>query len=444
MKAYLVTLGCPKNTVDSEAAMTLLEKAGCTLTADPRTADIAFVNACSFLDASWQETVEETKKLDRLMRGDGKSKLVLMGCLPLHRQIDLEKTMPWVDHFLPSGAQVELPHLIEQLRSDGSVTEKTIPVSQRNPFAGYESRNILTPGHTAYVKIAEGCNRRCTFCAIPAIRGPLICRPVASILQEVDHLLSTGVKEVTLIAQDILAYRDGIRRLPDLVDEITGSGMEWIRIFYTHPASLTMDIVRRLFEHEAVCRYLELPIQHASNPILERMGRSHTIERLEKLLTNLYGEFPEIVVRSEVLVGFPGETDDDFDQLKEFVASARFASLGVFPFSCEPGTAAASAGNRVPDEVITERAAEIAAIQEAVSFGFHGTFQDQILRVLVDRKVDEPEGLFEDCHHAGRFYGQAYEIDGEVYLKGGEVPIGEWVSARIVETDMYDLKGEIV
>jgi ribosomal protein S12 methylthiotransferase len=444
MKAYLVTLGCPKNTVDSEAAIAMLETSGCTLTADAREADVAFVNGCSFLEAAWQETMEETRKLSQLMRKNRKSKLVLMGCLPVHRRLDYGKLMPWVDHFLPSGAQAELPRLIDQLRRDGSGAARVIPVTRRKPFAGYEDRHLLTPSHTAYVKIAEGCDRQCTFCAIPKIRGPQICRSPSSILREIDRLLSRGVREVTLIAQDILAYRNRDKRLPDLVDEIARTGIEWIRIFYTHPASLTMEIVRRLFEHETVCRYLEMPVQHASNPLLERMNRSHNVERIEKLLADLYSEFPEAVVRSEVLVGFPGETEEDFDRLKEFISSAHFASLGIFPFSSEPGTRAASAGNPVPEELIAERVAEISAAQEVVSFGFHAAFQGKILQILVDRKLDDREGIFEGCLYAGRFYGQAYEIDGEVYLTGNQAPIGEWITARITDTDIYDLKGEIL
>lgn len=444
MKAYLVTLGCPKNTVDSEAAVAILEKAGCTMTADPDSAEVVFVNGCSFLEASWRETVEETRRLSRLMKGDGKKKLVLMGCLPVHRQMDLGSVLPWVDHFLPSGAQAELPRLIDRLKGGGCGIQRMVPVARRDPFAGYEDRRLLTPNHTAYVKIAEGCDRSCTFCAIPDIRGPLICRTSSSILREVEGLISRGVKEVTLIAQDILAYRSGGKKFPDLVDDIAGTGIEWIRIFYTHPASLTMDIVRRLFEHDAVCRYLEMPVQHASDRILERMGRSHNVERMEKLLSGLYAEYPDVVVRSEVLVGFPGETEEDFERLKEFVATARFASLGVFPFSPEPGTMAASSGSRVPDDLIAQRVAEIASLQEAVSFGFHAAFAGKILRILVDRKLADEEGIFEGCRYAGRFYGQAYEIDGEVYLSGGDVSPGNWITARIVDTDIHDLKGEIV
>ncbi len=444
MKAYLVTLGCPKNTVDSEAAMAILENAGCTMTADPDSADVVFVNGCSFLEASWWETVEETRRLSSLMKGDGKKKLVLMGCLPVHRQLDFRSVLPWVDYFLPSGAQAELPRLIDRLKGGGRTIQRMVPVARRDPFAGYEDRRLLTPNHTAYVKIAEGCDRGCTFCAIPKIRGPLICRIPSSILREVEELVSRGVKEVTLIAQDILAYRSGGKKFPDLVDEIAGTGIEWIRIFYTHPASLTMDIVRRLFEHDAVCRYLEMPVQHASDPILERMGRSHNMERIEKLLSSLYTEYPDVVVRSEMLVGFPGETEEDFERLKEFVAAARFASLGVFPFSPEPGTLAASSGNRVPDGLIAERVAEITSLQEAVSFGFHAAFAGKTLRILVDRKLADEEGIFEGCRYAGRFYGQAYEIDGEVYLSGGDVSTGGWATARIVDTDIHDLKGEIV
>ncbi|MFH1755636.1 MAG: 30S ribosomal protein S12 methylthiotransferase RimO [Candidatus Latescibacterota bacterium] len=443
MKACVVTMGCPKNTVDSEAAITILEQAGCTMTADPRAADVVFVNSCSFLDAAWQETVEETRRISSLLQADCGKKLVLMGCLPVHRQIDLETTLPWVDHFLPSGAHAEIPRLLEQVQPGIEQGDKLIHAKRRDPFAGYENRRLLTPGHTAYVKVAEGCDRRCTFCAIPVIRGPLVCRSPSSILREVDVLLSKGVKEITLLAQDILAYHSQGKRLPDLVDDIAASGMNWIRIFYMHPASLTMDIIRRLFANRSVCRYLEMPVQHASNALLARMGRSHNVERLERLISALRKEYPDAVVRSEAIVGFPGETEEDFDKLKEFALFARFASLGVFPYSSEAGTEAASAKDTVPRDIIAQRVAELGEVQEAISFDFHSKYIGTSLRVLVDRELEAEEGIFAGSRYAGRFYGQAYEIDGEVYLAAPQAPVGDWVTARIVDSDIYDLNGEI-
>ncbi len=437
-------MGCPKNTVDAEAAISLLRRAGCAMTPDPKSADFLVVNSCSFLDAAWRETVEQVRFLSRFKQRNGKKKLVLMGCLPVHRNENLEEILPWVDFFLPSGAHAELPRLVERERTNRHAVGDNKSVGRWDPFAAFENRDLLTPPHTAYVKIAEGCDRKCSFCAIPAIRGPFRSRSPASILREIENLLERKVKEITLLSQDILSYRyDGVN-FPDLLEQIVGTGVDWIRIFYLHPASLTLATVRRLFEHKSVCRYLEIPFQHASDTILTRMRRSHDRRRLEKLFSGLRSEFPDAVIRSEAIVGFPGETEKDFEILKEFVAKARFYSLGIFPFSPEPGTEAASFENLVPEEIAADRAAELASGQEAVSFDFSSGYLGKSLPVLVDREIRSEECIFENCDFAGRFYGQALEIDGEVYLKGTGIAPGDFITVRIVDTDIYDLKGEMV
>ncbi|NIM19483.1 MAG: 30S ribosomal protein S12 methylthiotransferase RimO [Candidatus Latescibacteria bacterium] len=443
-RAHIISLGCPKNTVDAEAAISLLRRSGCTITSDPRAADILLVNSCSFLDAAWRETLEETERLFHLKRSNGNKKLILMGCLPVHRYNNLEQSLPWVDHIIPSGAHALLPQLIEEWRSSSSKAT-TCPVDGiYDPFAAYESRDLLTPAHTAYVKVAEGCDRSCSFCAIPVIRGPLSCRRPESILREIEGLLRKGVKEITLIAQDILSYCSSGMKFPDLVTEIVETGVEWIRIFYLHPATLTLETVGRLFERDSVCRYLEVPFQHVSDELLHKMKRSHSRVALEALLSGIHREFPDAVIRSEAIVGFPGETESDFEKLKDFVASGWFASLGIFQFSSEPGTEAARLGDHVPKETVEERTAELSAVQEAASFDFHSRFIGKVLRVLVDRAVSNDEGVFDECDFAGRFYGQAYETDGEVYLKGKNLIPGDFVMARILDAGIYDLMGEVV
>lgn len=435
MKTYVVTLGCPKNLVDTEASMSLLQGTGCTMVQDPHEAELLIVSACSFLDAAWQETVEEIERMSAVKRSGGQ-KLIVMGCLPKHRNDDLPAELPAVDHFLPAGGQYRLPAIVDAWRGL-EVSELDV-----DRFAGYENRALLTPGHTAYVKIAEGCSRRCSFCAIPKIRGRMVSRPVASVVREVHNLVDRGVKEVSLLAQDITSYRDGERRLPDLVAAIAGTGVEWIRIFYVHPGSLTIDLARRLFEHPNVCRYLEAPIQHASDSLLRRMRRPYTRAHLERLFTGLRDEFPDLRVRSEVIVGFPGETEDDFRELLDFVEWAEFASLGVFTYSPEQSTAAATLEPTVPDGVKLERASELSSHQEAIAFGLHSAERGMLRRVLVDRNLDDggPRGF----QFAGRYYGQALEVDGEIWLKGERIEVGQFVDARITDADSLDLRAEVV
>lgn len=441
MKAHLVTLGCPKNLVDSEATLSVLRRSGCEITNDPARADVLLVSACSFLDSSWRETVEETERLARYKRGGGK-KLVLMGCLPKHRGEDLEASLPWVDHFLPTGAHARLPEMVAAWRGDG-VLVRTLERGDVDRFADFETRELLTPPHTAYVKVAEGCNRKCTFCAIPTIRGRQVSRTADSIVREVDTLVGRGVREVTLLAQDIVSYRDGASHFSHLVDRIAQTGVEWIRIFYVHPAGLGVEHIAPLFAHPSVCRYLEMPIQHSSSRLLERMRRSYDRGHVERLLHDIRASFPDVVIRSEAIVGFPGETDGEFEDLKAFVRDFAFDSLGVFPYSPEPGTDAAGFADAVDADLTRERATELSAVQEAASFDARARFKDRVLRVLVDREADAGEGAFGDCARAGRFYGQALDIDGEVYLSGA-ANVGEFVDALVVETDVFDLRAEVI
>jgi ribosomal protein S12 methylthiotransferase len=362
-----------------------------------------------------------------------------MGCLPKHRGEDLEASLPWVDHFLPTGAHARLPEMVTAWRAQ-SPAVRTISRGEDSRFTAFEARELLTAAHTAYVKVAEGCNRKCTFCAIPIIRGRQESRPADSIVREVDAMVARGVREVTLLAQDIVSYRDPAgTRFHELVARIAGTGVEWIRIFYIHPAGLTLDYIARVFEHPQVCRYLEMPIQHASTRLLEAMQRSYTHEHVAGLVTGIRSAFPDAVIRSEIIVGFPGETDEEFEDTKALVGDFQFDSLGVFPYSPEPGTKAASFGAAVPAAVIADRASELAAVQEAASFAARARFRGKVLRVLVDR--EDRDGA--TARWAGRFYGQALEIDGEVYL-AGNARVGEFVEARVTETDVFDLYARVV
>jgi len=439
MKAYIVTLGCPKNLVDSEATASVLRRSGCDVTGDPAAADVLLVGACSFLDSSWRETVEETRKLSRYKRGAKKKRLVLMGCLPKHRAENLESDLPWVDHFLPTGAHARLKEMMDAWEHDTPVA-RMLALGDADRFAEFETRELLTATHTAYVKVAEGCNRKCTFCAIPLIRGRQVSRSADSIVREVDNLVARGVKEVTLLAQDIITYRDGTTRFSDLVNRIAATGVDWVRIFYLHPAGLEMRHIEPLFEHPSVCRYLEMPVQHSSSRILERMQRSYDRAHIEKLMAGIRNAFPDVVIRSEVIVGFPGETDAEFDELKAFLGEFTFDSLGVFPYSPEPGTRAPELDGQLHPELIRERATEVTELQEALSFAARSRFQGATLRVLIDRELDADES---GAGHAGRFYGQAPDIDGEVFVTG-DARLGEFAEVRVTETDVFDLSGEVI
>ncbi len=453
LKVYISTMGCPKNLVDSEASAAVLERAGCRVTPDPHGADVLMVGACSFLETSWQETVEEVERLAEFKHeaGGGKRtgpRLVLMGCLPRHRDEDLEKTLPDVDLFLPTGGHEMLKELAAEWRQSTdpggapAPDHRLLDGAGTDRFAAFENRVLFTPSHTAYVKIAEGCNRKCAFCAIPTIRGRQVTRPVASIVREVEGLVGRGVKEITLLAQDIVTYRDGRTGLNGLVDEIVKTGIDWVRIFYLHPSGLNLEIVKKLFGHPSVVRYLEVPVQHCSDVVLARMRRSHNRGDLEKLLRGIRGEFPDVVVRSEVIAGFPGETDEQFEELVHFIEEFEFDSLGIFPYSSELGTEASKFTDAVPEPLIHQRVDELTQVQEAVSFGVQSRHIGQVYPVLIDRLCgtdEEPGGGY-----AGRFYGQALDIDGEVYVESENLSVGEFAQVEITESGLFDMKGTVV
>jgi ribosomal protein S12 methylthiotransferase len=445
MRVYLVTMGCPKNLVDSEAAVTLLRRSGCTTVDDPARADLLVVNACSFLDSSWRETVGEVERL-AAFKGAGK-RLVLMGCLPRHRGEDLEATLPDVDTFLPTGGHGKLPELIESWRA-GVPMRRCIDVEGLDRFTGFEGRDLLTPPHSAYVKVAEGCNRACSFCAIPVIRGRAQARSVDAVTREVESLLERGVKEVSLLAQDVVAYSDAGKKLPDLVASVAATGVEWVRIYYFHPAGIDVEYLARLFDHPGVVPYLEMPVQHGASSVLRRMRRSHDRPHLERLLGDIRRALPELVIRSEVIVGFPGENEREFGELKELIAQFQFDSLGIFPYSREPGTEAGDMDGHLPPELIRARHEELSSLQEALSFGARARFLGTRQRVLIDREVEDPrEGGADGCRLAGRFYGQAPEVDGEVFVAVDETTqgrVGEFVDVEIVDAGAYDLVGRVL
>jgi ribosomal protein S12 methylthiotransferase len=289
------------------------------------------------------------------------------------------------------------------------------------------------------VKVAEGCNRRCSFCAIPKIRGRHEMRPVPDIVGEVEGLVDRGVREVTLLSQDLVSYGSGGSDFADLVEEVVKTGVDWIRLFYLHPAGLSLRRVERLFRHESVVRYLEMPIQHVSDRLLERMRRSHDRKRIENLIADVRRAFPGTVIRSEVIVGFPGETDDEFEELVEFVNEIRFDSLGIFIYSPERGTEAAGFPDAVGEEVARHRAGELNSVQEAVSFGVQAARVGNTFDVLVDRRCGPEEHAGGAV--AGRFYGQAPEIDGEVFVAKGAAGVGEFVRVQITDCGVFDLTG---
>jgi len=427
-RVNVVTMGCSKNLVDSEVLLNQLERGKFEVVHDSSETgfDAVFVNTCGFIHDAKQESIDmildyaEAKK-----RGDI-GKLFVMGCLSERYQKDLETEIPEVDRYF---GKFDMKAMVDELK----VTYQ--------PEYIYE-RKITTPSHFAYLKIAEGCNRSCAFCAIPQMTGKHQSRTLESLVKEARYLAKKGVKEILLISQELSSYGVDIygkNQLPKLIEQISEiEGIEWIRLHYLYPTKFPYEILPIMRENPKVCKYLDMPLQHIANPVLKRMMRHVTREETEALINRIKDEVPGVILRTTMLVGFPGETDDDFVELKQFVRETKFEKLGVFPYSHEEGTYAAKRfSDDVPEEVKQARADEIMEIQQQVSAELNREKIGQVLNVIIDRK--------EDDFYIGRTEFDSPEVDGEVLVTSEtELEKGEFVQVKITGAEDYDLYGTII
>lgn len=450
-RVYLDSLGCAKNLVDSEAALGLLgEAGGWERCATPEDADVLVVNTCGFLDAAREESVERILELASLKGRARPRLLAVLGCLVARAAGELEETIPEVDVWLPAGEHGRLPQALaerwENLPAAASRSATDRSGSGRAPigaFAGFGSRVLLTPPHTAYLKISEGCSNACTFCSIPLMRGLQRSRPIDDIVAEAQRLAARGVREVHLVAQDLTHYGFDLPVRRDLLDLVGAlaevEGLEWIRLLYAHPAHLSGRLQRGLFRVPKVTRYLDMPIQHVSARLLAAMHRSHSPRRLRDQVDWLRANVPGIALRSTVLVGFPGETERDFAALVRFLEEVRYDRLGVFTYSREPGTAAyelerrpraSTAMRRM--QIVTELQMHVAGERAAARIGTR-------TRVLIDAPVGGDESpLAAGAVVQGRSEAEALDIDGSIYVEAGDLPPEALVPGRFVDVEILD------
>lgn len=437
----MVSLGCPKNLVDAEVMLGCLAKDQYEITTDEHDADIIIVNTCSFIKEAKQESIDTILDLaDRKQDGNCKL-LVVTGCLPQRYQEELAKELPEVDIFVGTGDYPRIAEIIaekrqsdEQLRYVGDpnfVYDETLP------------RLKSSPAYTAYLKIAEGCSNCCSYCVIPSLRGAFRSRPLDSLLQEARELVASGVKEVNLIAQDVTAYgRDlpGRPSLETLIKELAAlDGLQWIRLLYAYPDGITNSLIQTIKEEEKVCKYLDIPIQHISDPVLKRMNRRSSEAEIRALIEKLREEIPDIALRTSLIVGFPGETEEDFRKLLHYVEEVQFDRLGVFCYSREEGTPAAEMPDQVSERLKRERHKKLMRAQARVSFKRNRRLIDTTEQVIVEGLSDETDLLLK-----GRSSRQAPDIDGQVYITAGSANVGDIVTLRITDSSDYDLIGEIV
>lgn len=436
-KVGLISLGCPKNLVDSEVMLGLLQKEGYELINDAKKADVMIINTCAFIQDAENESVETIVNVGRL-KGAGKlKKLIVTGCFPQKYKEDLEKDLPEVDHFVGTG---EFQRIAEFVRLQEDLPVVRSVIDQPEYLYDYATPRISTlPPHTAYVKIAEGCSRPCAFCIIPRLRGRGRSRSVDSIATEVRQLVGKGVYEVTLIAQDLTAYGLDLGSNSDLEkllrELIQIDGLRWIRLMYNYPQHFTDSLIDLIAESDKICNYIDLPLQHIDDQVLKSMRRKVTEQETRDLLGKLRERIPNLTLRTTLLVGFPGETDQQFEKLLTFVREMEFDRLGVFTYSNEEGTAASNLPNHVDLEVSNNRRDQVMILQQEIALSKNRSCVGQEMEVLVDRAFHRAGGYT----HVGRSQGHAIDIDGEIYVRGKGLVAGEFAHVKIIDSSEYDL-----
>ncbi|KNZ69363.1 MiaB-like tRNA modifying enzyme YliG [Thermincola ferriacetica] len=438
LKVGFTSLGCNKNLVDTEVMMGLLAEAGFKIVEEEKSADILIVNTCGFIDEAKEESINAVLELARYKEEGNCKALIVAGCLAQRYKDELLKEMPEIDGIIGTG---EIDKIVQVVRDAAAGMRPELVTDREFIYDHTLPRWQSTPPYTAYVKIAEGCDNRCSYCAIPGIRGGYRSRPKESILQEVNDLVRRGVKEVILIAQDTTRYGTDIYgryALTELIQEIASLPVHWIRILYAYPTRITDDLIQIIRGEPKVCKYLDMPIQHVDKDIIKAMNRQGDREEIMKLINRLRKEVPGITLRTTLIVGFPGETEAQFQNLLEFVREAKFDRLGVFTYSREESTPAGMLANQVPEEVKIKRRDIIMREQQKISLQKNRQKIGSTILVMVEGiSADNPE------IYVGRSDADAPEIDGLVYFSGPALNPGDIVQVKITDASEYDLIGEV-
>lgn len=445
MKIGVVSLGCPKNLVDSETMLGLIHEEKYEITNDPSEAEIIIVNTCGFIESAKEESINTILQMAEYKKSGSCKYIIVTGCLSQRYAEELFNELPEADAIAGVEVYDEIGSIIKRVMNG----ERFIMLERSKPDVIYTSKEtflpriLTTPSYTAYLKIAEGCDNCCSYCAIPKIRGPYRSKPMEQVLKEAKALADNGVKELIVVAQDTTRYGEdlpgGKLLLADLLKELNKiESLKWIRVMYCNPNNFTDELIETFASLDKVCKYVDLPLQHASNRLLASMNRYDTREEVETLLAKLRKRIPGIVIRTTFIVGFPGETDADFEELKEFVEQQRFENAGVFAYSQEEGTVAGAMPNQIPDEIKQERYHELMALQAQISEEIHKDTEGQTLEVLVEGIEEDGSGL-----HYGRSYREAPDIDGLVFIENpGDIKPGCFVKVNILQGFTYESVGE--
>ena len=433
MNVGFLSLGCSKNLVDTEMTIGLFRKNNYKIVSNPEDADIIVINTCGFIEPAKQEAINTILEMAEYKKKRCKY-LIVMGCLVQRYKDDLEKLMPEVDLFIKYK---DYDNIWEQI-------ESVIGKQQNNMCTLEFSERVVTTGQNfAYLRIAEGCSNRCTYCAIPYIRGEFVSRKIEDVLEEANNLVKQGYKELIIIAQDTSKYGIDIYgepKLAELLEKVSKiDGVKWVRFLYTYPESITDELIKVVKENDKICKYFDIPIQHISNSVLKRMNRKSNGESIRNLIKKIRKEIPNVIIRTTVMVGFPGETDEDFNELYEFIKWAKFDRMGAFSYSKEDGTPAEKLDNQIHHMTKRSRYNKIMKLQQEIS--------DEVMKKQIGKKL---EVLIEDVSFDGKYYigrskNEVPDIDGVIFVKKSEDElIDKFVEVEIVESRDYDLIGKLI
>lgn len=440
-KYAVISLGCPKNLVDTEQMLGRLDEDGYAMVDSVDSADFVVVNTCGFIDSARDESLEAIDEMLELKRRGQIRNVVVTGCLAERQQGKLLESRPEIDAMVGVFGRNEIVSVIDRLQAGVEEQARVFRPAPIRPLSD-AVRRAVTPRHFAYLKISEGCDRLCTFCAIPKMRGKHFSKPMDQVIDEAKRLGDSGVKEVVIVAQDTTYYgKDlyGEPRLTELLTELDKiDSIDWIRLMYFYPMYINDPLIDVLAGSQRILPYIDMPLQHASDQMLKRMSRRTTRSLQEEILGNLRSRIDNLVMRTTMITGFPGETEDDFEQLMDFTAAQKFEHLGVFTYSVEEDTPAAKLPNRVPSELANDRQGRLMQLQQDIAFDWNESRVGTVEKVIIDSPLDDQPGVW-----IGRTRGEAPDIDGVTYVSGVDpdnpINVGDMIDCELVAADGYDL-----
>lgn len=433
-----ISLGCPKNTVDSERMLAQIAQAHLLITGEPDNADVVVINTCGFIAPAKAESIEIITHAVECKRRGTVKKVIVAGCLAERMRERLFSEVEGIDAVIGLDKRDSIVRVIKQtLSAEAQAAYVDSPRNQHSDASLLDDRTrlLITPSHWTYLRISEGCNHRCSFCTIPSIRGPFRSKPLDTVLAEADELVSAGAVELNLIAQDTANYGRDLKNkstLPNLLTELVKiEALAWIRLMYLYPTGIDEKLIETVAANQKIVNYFDIPIQHVNNRILKAMRRPETTDQIRRLIDNLRTDVPDVTLRTTLIIGFPGETNEEFAELLDFAKWAKFDALGCFAYCREPGTGAAELQRQIPEHIKQQRLEEIMLAQQEIAFAKNAQRIGKKLKCLVD---------FVDNNTAnGRYYGQAPEIDSLCIIKNCSAPPGQFIETEVVATRDYDL-----